>query len=96
MQMVSLKFGMFRELAKTTEEQAKKDLHRIRSKHLCKLFSESACTCRYKNDVPRYYIIILFLTFYVAASNPETVKALKSIFEGFKTAAQTYAKVIMQ
>ena len=40
MQMVSLKFGMFRELAKTTEEQAKKDLHRIRSKHLCKLFSD--------------------------------------------------------
>ena len=40
MQMVSLKFGMFRELAKTTEEQAKKDLHRIRSKHLCKLSSD--------------------------------------------------------
>lgn len=37
MQMVALKFGMFRELAKTQEEQAKRDLRRIRSKHLCKL-----------------------------------------------------------
>ena len=34
MQMVALKFGMFRELAKTREDQAKKDLRRIHSRHL--------------------------------------------------------------
>ena len=36
MQMVALKFGMFRELAKTTEEQAHRDLHRIKPRHLSK------------------------------------------------------------
>lgn len=34
MQMVALKFGMFRELAKTREDQAKKDLRKIHSRHL--------------------------------------------------------------
>lgn len=34
MQMVALKFGMFRELAKAREDQAKRDLRRIRPKHL--------------------------------------------------------------
>ena len=34
MQMVALKFAMFRELAKTREEQAKRDLRRIKPKHL--------------------------------------------------------------
>lgn len=34
MQMVALKFGMFYELAKSTQEQAKEDLRKIKSKHL--------------------------------------------------------------
>ena len=34
MQMVALKFGMFHELAKTRQEQAKRDLKKIRPKHL--------------------------------------------------------------
>ena len=34
MQMVALKFGMFRELAKTREDQARRDLRRVRSRHL--------------------------------------------------------------
>ena len=33
-QMVALKFGMFRELAQAREDQAKRDLHRIRPKAL--------------------------------------------------------------
>lgn len=33
-QMVSLKFGMFHELATTKQEQAKRDLKRIKPKHL--------------------------------------------------------------
>ena len=34
MQMVALKFGMFYELAKTRQEQAKRDLRKIKPKHL--------------------------------------------------------------
>ena len=34
MQMVALKFGMFYELAKAKQEQAKRDLKRIKPKHL--------------------------------------------------------------
>ncbi len=34
LQMVALHFGMPRELAKTMEDQAKKELAQIRSKHL--------------------------------------------------------------
>ena len=34
MQMVALKFGMFYELAKTKQEQAKRDLKKIKPKHL--------------------------------------------------------------
>ena len=34
LQMVALKFGMFRELAKITEDRAKKDLVHIKSKDL--------------------------------------------------------------
>ena len=33
-QMVALKFGMFRELAQAREDQAKRDLHKIRPKAL--------------------------------------------------------------
>ena len=36
MQMVALKFGMFYELANTKQEQAKRDLRRIKPKHLGK------------------------------------------------------------
>ena len=31
----------------------------------------------------------------LAANNPETVKKLKVIFDGFKDAAKTYAKVLV-
>ena len=34
MQMVALKFGMFHDLAKTKEEQAKRELKKIKSKQL--------------------------------------------------------------
>ncbi len=34
MQMVALKFKMFRELAKSREDQARRDLSRIKPKHL--------------------------------------------------------------
>ena len=34
MQMVALKFGMFYELAKSTQEKAREDLRRIKPKHL--------------------------------------------------------------
>ena len=34
MQMVALKFGMFNDLAKTKEEQAKRELKKIKSKQI--------------------------------------------------------------
>ncbi len=34
LQMVALKFNMLRELAKTTEDRAKRDLAHIKSRHL--------------------------------------------------------------
>lgn len=54
MQMVALKFGMFYELAKTKQDQAKRDLKRIKPKHLgkytdglhiCNLYMPYIYTC---------------------------------------------------
>ena len=39
MQMVALKLGMFYELVNTRQEQAKRDLRRIKPKHLGTLFT---------------------------------------------------------
>ncbi|XP_064396222.1 spatacsin-like isoform X6 [Halichondria panicea] len=60
-QMVALKFAMFRELAKTRQEQAEQEVKSLRPKML-------------------------------VASNSDTVKRLKSAFDGYKAAAKTYAQ----
>jgi spatacsin len=46
MQMVALKFGMFYELANTKQEQAKRDLRRIKPKHLASSNPETVKTLK--------------------------------------------------
>ena len=43
MQMVALKFGMFHDLAKTRDQQARRDLKKIKPKQL----GTCTCTCMY-------------------------------------------------
>ena len=88
-QMVALKFGMFRELAKAQEEQAKRDMKKIRPKLLGWLV---VCKVSMQFNVLRN--ILLFCMFPISvANNPETVKNLKNVFDGFRAAAKTYSQV---
>lgn len=78
--MVALNFGMPRELAKTMEDQAKRELALIQPKQLGMLCTTLLIV--YDHDKPN-----------AATNNTETVRKLKTVFDGFRDAAKTYSEV---
>ena len=95
MQMVALKFGMFYELAKAKQEQAKRDLKRIKPKHLgrWRFYKIHAHVAQYFIGKYNHPLCDFFVINFTVSNNAETVKTLKTAFETLRTAANTYAQV---
>ena len=82
---MALKFKMFREVAKVKEQQALRELKKIKPKNLGEYRS---------GFVHTIYVLHCRCTMtFLAPGHPETVKNLKNVFEGLKAAAKFYSQV---
>ena len=101
--MVALKFGMFRELARSNEEFAMKNVKKLKGKPLggCAKYIVM-CTSTEHNDVTlviNFYSVYAYVfrnrSLFLVSTNVEIKKTLESVYDELRVAGKTYSQVCM-